>query len=70
MLPKMFYELLPFMYLSVGVGGGVAINSIIVFIASVLLMATGVLVLTMRITHRRELRRVRRSYDIRQIQVS
>ena len=55
----MFYELLPFMYLTVGIGGGVAINSIIVFIASVLLMATGILVLTMRITYRREIRRLR-----------
>ncbi len=63
----MLYELLPFMYLSVGVGGGVAINSIIVFIASVLLMSTGILVLTMRITYRREIRRVRRSYDLAQM---
>ena len=64
MLPRMFYELLPFMYLSVGIGGGVAINSIIVFIASVLLMATGILVLTMRITYRREVRRTRRAYNL------
>jgi len=63
----MFYELLPFMYLSVGIGGGVAINSIIVFIASVLLMATGILVLTMRITYRREVRRTRRAYDLVQM---
>ncbi len=67
MLPRMFYELLPFMYLSVGIGGGVAINSIIVFIASVLLMATGILVLTMRITYRREVRRTRRAYDLVQM---
>lgn len=67
MLPKMLYELLPFMYLSIGVSGGVAINSIIVFIASVLLMSTGILVLTMRITHRREIRQTRRTYDIQQI---
>ncbi len=63
----MFYELLPFMYLSVGIGGGVAINSIIVFIASVLLMATGILVLTMRITYRREVRRTRRAYNLVQM---
>ncbi len=67
MLPKMFYELLPFMYLSLGIGGGVAVNSMLVFIASVLLMAGGILVLTMRITHRCELRRVRRSYDLVQM---
>ncbi len=57
----MIYEILPFLYLSIGVGGGVAINSTIVFIASVLLMATGILVLTMRISHRRDIRRWRYS---------
>ena len=61
MLPKFIYELLPFLYLSIGVGG-VVINSTIVFIASVLLMATGILVIIMRITHRREIRRVRQYY--------
>ena len=58
----MIYELLPFLYLSVGVSGGVVISSTIVFIASVLLMATGILVITMRISYRRELRRLRESY--------
>lgn len=58
MLPKLLYELLPFLYLSVGVGSGVAINSTIVFIASVLLMVTGVVVLSMRVTYRREIRRL------------
>lgn len=60
MLPKFLYELLPFLYLSVGIGGGVAINSVLVFIASVLLMAAGILVLTMRISYRREIRRQHR----------
>ena len=59
MLPKFLYEILPFLYLSVGFGGGAVINSTVVFIASVLLMATGILVLTMRITYRREVRRMR-----------
>jgi len=49
--------MLPFIYLSLGIGGGVAINSIIVFIGSVLLMAAGILVLSMRISYRREIRR-------------
>lgn len=57
MLPKMLYEMLPFIYLSLGIGGGVAINSIIVFIGSVLLMVAGILVLSMRISYRREIRR-------------
>jgi hypothetical protein len=63
MLPKILYELLPFIYLSAGVGSGVMINSTIVIIASILLIAAGVLVLSMRIRYRRKIRsRVRRSY--------
>ncbi|NOQ70154.1 MAG: hypothetical protein GQ573_08610 [Gammaproteobacteria bacterium] len=63
MLPKILYELLPFIYLSAGVGSGVIINSTIVIIASILLIAAGVLVLSMRIRYRRKIRsRVRRSY--------
>lgn len=57
MLPKVIYELLPYLYLGIGVGSGVTISSTLVFIASVLLMATGILVLVMRITYRREIRR-------------
>ena len=61
MLPKVLYELLPYIYLSIGFGSGVTIGSTIVFIASVLLMATGILVLTTRITHRQA-----RRHEIRQ----
>jgi len=57
MLPKMIYEMLPYLYLSIGVGSGITISSTLVFIASVLLMTTGILVLVMRITYRREIRR-------------
>ena len=59
MLPKLLYELLPFLYLSVGLGSGVVINSTIVFIASVLLMTAGIVVLNMRVSYRREIRRLR-----------
>jgi len=59
MLPKFLYELLPYMYLSVGVGSGVTINSAIIFIASVLLMLTGILVLCMRVSYRRKIKRYR-----------
>ena len=52
----MLYELLPYMYLSIGYGSGVAIDSMIVFVAALLLMATGILVLTTRITFRFEKR--------------
>ena len=57
MLPKVIYELLPYLYLSIGLGSGVTISSTLVFIASFLLMATGILILVMRITYRREMRR-------------
>ena len=59
MLPKILYELLPFIYLSVGVGSGAIINSTIVLVASILLIATGILVLSMRIRYRRKIRRNR-----------
>ncbi len=62
MLPKILYELLPFIYLSVAIIGGVVINSTIVFVASILLIATGLLVLSMRISYRREIRRKRYLY--------
>lgn len=59
MFPKILYELLPFIYLSVGVGSGVVINSTIVIVASILLIFTGILVLSMRIRYRRSIRRNR-----------
>ena len=55
MLPKMLYELLPYLYLSVGAGGFI-INSAIVFVASISLMTTGALVLMMRINYRRNIK--------------
>jgi len=63
MLPKLLYELLPFLYLSVGMGSGVAINSTIVLIASAVLIAAGIVVITMRVTYRREIRRLREHYS-------
>lgn len=59
MFPKILYELLPFIYLSVGVGSGIVINSTIVIVASILLIFTGILVLSMRIRYRRSIRRNR-----------
>ena len=59
MLPKLLYELLPFLYLSIGLGSGAAIDSTIIFIASALLVAAGIMVLSMRVTYRRELRRLK-----------
>lgn len=59
MFPKIIYELLPFIYLSVGVGSGVIINSTIIFVASILLVTAGILVLSMRIRYRRGIRRNR-----------
>ena len=59
MLPKVLYELLPYLYLSIGAGSGMVINSTIVLIGSFLLIAAGLLVISMRITYRRRIRRLR-----------
>ncbi len=59
MLPKMLYELLPYLYLSIGAGSGMVINSTIVLIGSFLLIAAGLLVISMRITYRRKIRRLK-----------
>ena len=59
MLPKVLYELLPYLYLSIGAGSGMVINSTLVLIGSFLLIAAGLLVISMRITYRRRIRRLR-----------
>jgi hypothetical protein len=56
LLPKMLYELLPYMYLSIGAGGGAVISSAIVLVASVAFIATGIIVIMMRISYRRKIR--------------
>ncbi len=56
MLPKILYELLPYMYLSLGAGSGFVSSSPIVLVASVLFIATGIIVITMRISYRRKIR--------------
>ena len=63
MLPKMLYELLPYIYLTVGVGGGVSINSAIVIVASVLFLMTGVVVIFMRYQYRQSIRRLNQQYS-------
>ena len=62
MFPKLIYESLPYIYLSLGLGGGIAISTTIVIVASILLIAAGVLVITMRIRYRRGIRRSYYSY--------
>ena len=59
MLPKMLYELLPYLYLSVGAYGGIVINSAIVIVGSFLLIATAILIISMRITYRRKIKQLR-----------
>jgi len=56
LLPKILYELLPYMYLSLGAWSGVVSTSAIVLVASVLFVATGIIVIAMRISYRREIR--------------
>ncbi len=59
MLPKMLYELLPYLYLSAGAYGGIVINSAIVIVGSFLLIATGILIISMRITYRRKIKQLK-----------
>ena len=63
MFPKAVYELLPFIYMSIGLGGGLGsglvFDSAMVMLASILLIITGLLVLSMRISYRRQFRRRR-----------
>ena len=56
MLPKILYELLPYMYLSLGAGSGLVSSSAIVLVASILFIATGIIVIMMRISYRRKIR--------------
>ena len=56
LLPKILYELLPYMYLSLGAWSGVVSTSAIVLVASVLFVATGIIVMAMRISYRRKIR--------------
>ena len=53
MLPRVLYELLPYAYLVVGISGSVLVDSNVIFIASVLLMSAGILVILMRYRFRR-----------------
>lgn len=55
----MLYELLPYLYLSVGAYGGFVINSAIVIVGSFLLIATAILIISMRITYRRKIKQLR-----------
>ena len=61
MLPKMLYELLPYLYIGIGVGGFI-INSTLVFVASISLLMTGALVLAMRVSYRRGLKQYSQRY--------
>ena len=59
MLPKLFYELLPYMYLSIGAGSGFVTTSAIFLVASLLFIATGIIVIAMRFSYRRKIRSYR-----------
>ena len=59
MLPKILYELLPYMYLSIGAGSGMMSTSSIVLVASLLFIATGIIVIAMRFSYRRKIRSYR-----------
>ena len=77
MLPRLLYELLPYLYLGVGAIGCAIFDSELVIISSVLVILAGLIVLWMRIDYRRtvfeivknDLRVVKRSsQDRRQVE--
>jgi hypothetical protein len=55
MLPRMLYELLPFLYILTGIVCAALIDSTIVLISSMLLIITGVFVLLMRRSFRKSI---------------
>jgi hypothetical protein len=55
MLPRILYELLPYLYILTGIVSAALIDSTIVLISSMLLIITGVFVLLMRRSFRKSL---------------
>ena len=55
MLPRKLYELLPYLYILIGIASSTLIDSAIVLVSSILLIVTGVFVLYMRRTFRKSL---------------
>ncbi len=62
MLPRLLYELLPFIYIVTGILCAVLIDSTIVLISSLLLVVTGVFVIMMRRNFRRAAHRRHEQY--------
>ncbi len=58
MLPRLLYELLPYLYLSIGLSTGLIFDSSVIFVAATLLISTGIMVLFMRFNYRRNIRRM------------
>ena len=56
MLPRKLYELLPYIYIVTGIVSSSLIDSTIVLLSSILLIATGVFVLLMRRSYRKSLK--------------
>ena len=63
MLPRLLYELLPFIYIATGILCAVMIDSTIVLISSMLLIVTGVFVIMMRRSFRRARHRRHAQYQ-------
>ncbi len=54
MLPRSLYELLPYLYLIIGVASGLMIESSLILIASLLLISAGLLTIFMRWNYRED----------------
>jgi len=53
MLPRLLYELLPYLYLSIGFFSGLVFDSDVIFVAATLLISSGIAVLFMRYHYRK-----------------
>jgi len=53
MLPRLLYELLPYLYLSIGFFSGLVFDSDVIFVAATLLISSGIAILFMRYHYRK-----------------
>jgi hypothetical protein len=54
MLPRRLYEILPYLYILTGIVSALLINSRLVIIAAMLMIMAGAIILSMRISNRRD----------------
>ncbi len=55
MLPRAIYELLPYLYITIGVSTSLALSTGVIMVAAALLISAGLVILSMRFNYRRKL---------------